>query len=97
MKVGKSQGPKNERAKLNENLKTNGREPTETAGSDNCGHFPGLANQRPDGEAMVSGGSGAASRRTFAGLTKESDARETDGKGSQPGERHDSVAGGETE
>ena len=34
MKARRSEGPKNERAKLNENLKQNGEKLAETAGSD---------------------------------------------------------------
>lgn len=34
MKARKSKGPKNERAKLNENLNQSGEKPAETAGSD---------------------------------------------------------------
>ena len=52
-----SEGPKNERAELNENLKRL-RESSETAGPDNCGRHPGPANQGPSGEAAPSRGSG---------------------------------------
>ena len=53
-----SEGSKNERAELNENLTGRGTEPSETAGRDNCGHDPGPANPGPGGEAAASRGSG---------------------------------------
>jgi RNA-directed DNA polymerase len=62
VKAGRSEGPKNERAELSENLNWSGAEPCETAGRDNCGHDPDWQNRCPGGEAAASAGSDAASR-----------------------------------
>ena len=47
MKAGRSEGPKNERTKLNENLEQRTGKSSETAGRDNCGHHPGWPSHAP--------------------------------------------------
>ena len=78
-KAIRSEGPKNERAKLNENLRGNFAQPSEAAGQDNCGQDPGPANQSPSGEAAASFREQTSEKSPDAELTTESDARRTDG------------------
>ena len=54
MKAGKSEGPKNDGAKLSEKLGEPTAKTCETAGRDNCGHEPGLAKRRPSAGGATS-------------------------------------------
>lgn len=54
MKAGKSEGPKNDGAELNEKLEEPTAKSCETAGRDNCGHEPGLAKRRPSAGGTIS-------------------------------------------
>src|SRR5207248_2997640 len=82
---------------LNENLRGNREEPSETAGRDNYGHHPGPAKLWPKRRSRCKPKGADDERWPFAGHTTESNARRTDGTGSWAGKCHGSLAGGQTQ